>query len=85
MKKILILIAALALLGCDKYSQSSKYAYSGWCKYYNRTDITIDEWVSMRNLRVLPGMTPQNNNSSGLATGIATGAIIGSSMAAGRR
>lgn len=29
-------------------------AYSAWCKFNSRTDITFEEWNAMRDLKVLP-------------------------------
>jgi hypothetical protein len=69
----------LFVIGCaNPKTPSVQAAYSGWCKYYNRHDITIDEWCAMVNHCVLPGMQTSGENSS--SAGMANGVMLGTAM-----
>lgn len=41
---------------CSESRQQQEQTYRAWCKLANREDISIEEWVLLRNNHLLPGM-----------------------------
>lgn len=52
---VVIALAGMIPVSCVCMGKQDAQAYAAWCKLYNRTDITFDEWQAMKIRRCLPG------------------------------
>lgn len=42
---------------CSCIEKQNRSAHAAWCRFYNRYDITFEEWKSMKISRTLPGQS----------------------------
>lgn len=90
LQAVLALALCWTLAGCESRQEQEKL-YHAWCKLYNRTDITLDEWQALRENYMLPGGEAKRAaDNAAIAAGAAgaaavmSGAAMGTSAARGR-
>lgn len=55
----LVIFGGIRIIDMDKrikaeWLQTRHNAYSAWCKFHQRNDITFEEWTAMRETKTLP-------------------------------
>lgn len=52
-------------------------AHAGWCRLNDCKGMSVDEWLALRDLDLLPAPARCPNSGGGIAAGVATGAAAG--------